>query len=41
MLADIEWGRGDDLKGASPDWPAVVLVKQKREQAPSGKKKAK
>jgi hypothetical protein len=39
VLANIEWGRGDDLKAASTEWPAVVLVQQKREQAPSGKKK--
>lgn len=27
------------MKAASTEWPAVVLVQQKREQAPSGKKK--
>jgi hypothetical protein len=41
VLADIEWGRGQDLKNASEEWPAVVLVTQKKEQAPTNKKKAK
>ena len=39
VLADIEWGRGGDLKAICPEWPAAVLVTQKKEQAPTGKKK--
>jgi len=37
-LANIEWGRGNDLKDASNEWPAVVLAVLKKEQAPTGKK---
>lgn len=41
VLANIEWGRGDDLKNACAEWPAAVLVTQKREQEKTGKKKNK
>ncbi|KAI5777572.1 hypothetical protein EDC01DRAFT_678378 [Geopyxis carbonaria] len=42
VLANIEWGRGDDLKTVGgEDWPAVVLVTQKKEVPITNKKSKK
>lgn len=42
VLKDLEWGRGDDLKNAEGgEWPAVVLVTQKKDQEIKNKKSKK